>query len=119
MPVLEGTESGLRALRHLFDQPVPVAPRPPVVANEARRAVWRGRLVAGDLDARTSLELLRDYDITVTRSTPASTAEEARDAAGTLGFPVVLKTDAPVSSTAATSTAYASGCSTMQLCRGL
>ncbi len=94
VPVLEGTESGLRALRHLFDQAVPVASRPPLVVNEARRADWRARLATGDLDARTSLELLHDYAITVTRSIPAATAEEARDAAGTLGFPVVLKTDA-------------------------
>ncbi len=94
VPVLEGTESGLRALRHLFDQAVPVAGRPPVEVDVERRGRWRARLAEGELDTWASLELLRDYGIPVARSVAASTAEQAREAADSVGYPVVLKSDA-------------------------
>lgn len=92
VPVLEGTDSGLLALRHLLDaaKRQPVAPAP--VVNENRAAQWRGRLAAGHLDALGSMALLRDYGIDCAPTLEVLTTAKAVSAADHIGYPVVLKT---------------------------
>lgn len=92
VPVLEGTHSGLRALRHLLDQAAPKSLRPTPVVNEIRAARWRGRLAAGELGAVASMALLRDYGVRCAVTLEVTTTAEALLAASEVGYPVVLKT---------------------------
>jgi acyl-CoA synthetase (NDP forming) len=97
IPVLEGTRTGLRALGHLLElarngerhPPAPVEP------DIARRDRWLHRLSLGPLDGAASLALVRDYGIAVPRHAAVSSAEHAIEAAESIGWPVVLKTDEP------------------------
>jgi acyl-CoA synthetase (NDP forming) len=99
IPVLEGTSSGLVALRALIAhrdvRERPVSPPPEPVPDEVR-ARWRERLAGeeafGELEG---LALLADYGVPVADARAASSAEEAAEAATAIGFPVVLKTAAP------------------------
>jgi acyl-CoA synthetase (NDP forming) len=102
VPVLEGTRSGLLALNHWLTHrnqlALPTAhtsTTAPAVTGQRRRDRWRRALAAGPLDGATHLDLLRDYGIPAVRARPAVTLAEALDAAATLGYPVVLKTDDP------------------------
>jgi acetate---CoA ligase (ADP-forming) len=95
VPVLEGTESGLRAVRHLLDHAAPTPPRPAGHVEDRRAAGWRTTLAARDLDAMQGLALLRDYDLTTVTCLGVESRDEAIAAAARLGFPAVLKTDAP------------------------
>jgi acyl-CoA synthetase (NDP forming) len=95
IPVLEGTTSGLRALRHLLDERAfreraPVAPPRPVA--DAVRERWRERLATGrGVTELEGLGLLADYGVPTTRARAASTVEGAVGAAEAIGFPVVVK----------------------------
>lgn len=94
IPVLEGTASGLRALGHLMAEPP--RPRPEVVVDDERRARWAGRLSAGGaLGTAEWASLLEDYGIPVTPGASVASSAAAVEAAERLGFPVVLKSDAP------------------------
>jgi acyl-CoA synthetase (NDP forming) len=94
IPVLEGTRTGLLALRHLLDRrdarrgPPPAAP-----PDGDRRQRWRARLRGGPLAGSEALALVADYGIECAPATVAASREEAADAARAMGFPVVLKTD--------------------------
>ena len=99
IPVLEGTDSGLRALGHLLaegdrlGQPHVAAPEP--IPGEVRDR-WRARLATGEaISALEGLVLLADYGVPVVPARSAATADEAIAAAEALGWPVVLKTAAP------------------------
>ncbi len=99
IPVLEGTTSGLSALRHLLsyrdtrDRPPAVEPTP---VADAVRERWRERLGSGrDLRELEALALLGDFGIPVTPAREAGTEEGAIDAAAALGWPVALKTASP------------------------
>ncbi len=99
VPILEGSESGLRALRHLLDDAEwrarPPEPAPEPVADEVRSR-WRGRLADGAaIDELEGLQLLRDYGIEVAEPRRAASTADAVAAAEAIGFPVVLKTAAP------------------------
>ncbi len=99
VPVLEGTENGLRALGHLLDDAAFRA-RPPVEAaaqvDHAMRARWRDRLSTGvPLSELDGLALLAEYGLETAAARPASSAQAAAEAAAAIGFPVVLKTAAP------------------------
>ncbi|HUZ20534.1 MAG TPA: acetate--CoA ligase family protein [Acidimicrobiales bacterium] len=98
VPVLEGTRSGLLALRHLLDERearhLPPA-RAAAPHDPARRARWLARLASGPLDGAASLGLLAEYGIATVAALPARTPGEAVAAAEALGFPIVLKTDEP------------------------
>jgi acyl-CoA synthetase (NDP forming) len=98
IPVLEGTDSGLRALRHLLRDAAWRA-RPSSVAPErvedAVRERWRARLSDGKaLSELDGLALLADYGLPVTATSPVASADEATAAADGIGYPVVLKTAA-------------------------
>jgi len=93
VPVLEGTRSGLLALRHLLDHAAP--PEPPAGApppDPARRRRWAGRLTEGPA---VLFDLLRDYGIAAVRARAARTRDGALAAAAEIGYPVALKTDEP------------------------
>ena len=99
IPVLEGTSSGLVALRALLAhrdvRARAVATTPAPVPDEVR-ARWRERLATGEeFGELEGLALLADYGVRVIEARPASTADEAVAAAEAIGFPVVLKTAAP------------------------
>ena len=98
VPVLEGTRTGLLALRHLLDaadfragalDPLPVPEPPHPAAARWRPAVARG------LDGAALFGLLRDYGIPVVRAASAATRAAALAAAAQIGYPVVLKTGQP------------------------
>jgi acetate---CoA ligase (ADP-forming) len=94
IPVLEGTDSGLKALGHLLVHAIPTElPRPAEVDTE-RAARWRERIRQG-LSSTESLDLLGDYGIATVSTRCAATREAATAAAEDLGLPVVLKTAAP------------------------
>jgi acetate---CoA ligase (ADP-forming) len=98
VPVLEGTRTGLAAVRNVFAYRDARA-RPPVQQPEVASAVtrrWRRRLASPvPLTASESFQLLADYGIPVAPTLPAASAPEAVTAAERIGWPVALKTAAP------------------------
>ena len=99
IPVLEGTRSGLVALRALIAQR-DAADRPPLEAPtpvaEDVRDRWRQRLSEGtEIDELEGLRLLADYGIPVIPTREAGSVAVAVGAANELGWPVAIKTAAP------------------------
>jgi acyl-CoA synthetase (NDP forming) len=98
IPVLEGTRSGLLALRHLlaFSDGQRRVAVTPVAVDVGRRQRWLERLAASQpLAGAESLALLEDYGLSVPAFAGVSGTEQAVAAAERIGFPVVLKTDDP------------------------
>lgn len=94
--VLEGTRSGLLALRHLLEHARRQrAPARIAVVNPGRRARAVGLLASGKASGAALLGLLAEYGIAVTQSRSVSDVAEALAAAEQIGYPVVLKTDEP------------------------
>jgi len=94
--VLEGTRSGLLALRHFLAHTAARLPRrQPPPADLPRRGRWVEALRAGRTDPGSLSLLLADYGIPVARTRAAGTAEAALAAAAGIGYPVVLKTAEP------------------------
>jgi acyl-CoA synthetase (NDP forming) len=91
--VLEGTRSGLVALRHFLEWGAAPCPPAPVVDVD-RQACWRDRL-RRPLTGAEAFALLADYGVTAAPVRPAGDVDAAVTAALDLGFPVVLKTDEP------------------------
>jgi acyl-CoA synthetase (NDP forming) len=88
IPVLEGTRSGLAALGHLADWPLPL-PAPPAPVDGTRRQRWLDRLAGAPAPA---FDLLADYGIPVVRSVVATAIDDVLAAAAGIGYPVALKT---------------------------
>jgi acyl-CoA synthetase (NDP forming) len=100
IPVLEGTASGLTALRHLLayrDFLAHRRTRRRRVGLDHERARWWGRLGEVDrpLDEAEGLAMLGDWGVPVVAAELAVSQEEALAAAGRVGWPVALKTAAP------------------------
>ncbi len=97
-PVLDGIPAVLAAVRCLLawrDARSRTAPAPPPAPGPAV-ARWRERLGRGPApDSHTSLAMLRDFGIPVTRSEVVRSAREAVAAWSRIGGPVALKTVAP------------------------
>jgi acyl-CoA synthetase (NDP forming) len=98
IPVLEGTATGLRALRHLLDdaerRALPPLASPAPVADEVRDA-WRERLVGRPLREVEALHLLADYGVVTVPAEEAATLDGTLAAAERVGYPVALKTANP------------------------
>lgn len=98
VPVIDGTEEGLHAIRNLFafrDRRARGRSHLPDVPQEVRER-WRQRLGRGEaFDEMEGLALLTDYGIGTARAEKAGTLDEALAAARAIGFPVALKTAAP------------------------
>jgi acyl-CoA synthetase (NDP forming) len=99
IPILEGSESGLLALRHLLDdaawraRPASEAVEP--VPDEVRDR-WRARLATGAAFAESDgLALLTDYGVPCVPTRPGSSEHAVVAAAADVGYPVALKTAAP------------------------
>ena len=98
IPVLEGTRSGLLALRHLLAQrdfrERPSIERPDPV-DDAVRDRWSARLASGGTVTEIeALRLLADYGIPTVAARDASSADAAVAAAEEVGWPVAIKTAA-------------------------
>lgn len=98
VPAIDGTEEALRGVLHLFAYRdfqarvrADIAPAP-----DAAVARWRTRLAqGGPLAEAEALDLLDDFGINSLRRVSVTTRNAAIAAAQDLGFPVVLKTEAP------------------------
>jgi acyl-CoA synthetase (NDP forming) len=96
IPVLEGTVTGLRALKHLLaDATVRKrgAATPPSGSAAGIEAEWRRRLAdPADISEVAALGLLAAYDIPVVDALPARSRDEAERAAERIHYPVAMKT---------------------------
>ena len=90
IPVLEGTGSGLLALRHLLA--TPPAPRWCPEVDHARRERWVAELRSGRRHPGLAEELLAGYGVPVAASRWVSSRAAAIAAAEELGGTVALKT---------------------------
>lgn len=97
IPVLEGTRSGITALRNLLafrdhhDRPA----RRPAPVDAERRSRWRAMVADVSTAAETlAARLLADYGIPMLRTEIVGSAQDAARAAERVGCPVVLKTAA-------------------------
>jgi acetate---CoA ligase (ADP-forming) len=95
VPVLEGTRSGLLALRHLIEHGRREPAGPAVTQDPARQDRGSALLSAGVTGGAPLLALLCDYGIGVPKVVPVGSAAAALAAAAEIGYPVVLKTDEP------------------------
>ena len=118
IPVLMGTETGLRAVRHLLQysafqrqgnftaeiaedaeggkkSSAPSAPSAVSISSE-RRAELRCQVAAatGPLDEHASKRVLQEYGLSLVPEMLVSSLDEARLAAASIGYPVALKTAA-------------------------
>jgi acetate---CoA ligase (ADP-forming) len=99
IPVLEGTETGVRAIGHLlarrdFRLRRLTGIEPPTV--DSRRAeYWRARISSGQLGEAAAMDLLAAYGIPTVHCVEVGDPESALEAAATIGWPVALKTAAP------------------------
>ncbi|MGC8470953.1 MAG: acetate--CoA ligase family protein [Acidimicrobiales bacterium] len=94
IPILEGTRPGLLALRHLLEwRDRAERARVEVPSTDPmRRARWLSRLATRPLDALDGFSLLADYGIASPDAACVSSVDDALEAAGRIGYPVVLKT---------------------------
>jgi acetate---CoA ligase (ADP-forming) len=96
IPVLEGTRTGLLALKHLLDHAAdPDPPAPAVAVDQARQERWTRVIAAGQAHGARLEEMLRDYGIAAARTRAADSRDGALAAAAEIGYPVVLKTGEP------------------------
>ena len=96
VPVLEGTRSGLLALKHLIGHGRhPVRDGAPATVDLARQRRGAALLTAGEPGGAVLLDLLGEYGIGVPRVQPADSEAAVLAAAAQIGYPVVLKTDEP------------------------
>jgi acyl-CoA synthetase (NDP forming) len=95
VPVLYGTTTGLRAVRHLFDhRDHRSMPPVPAVVDHPRLPAWT-RAVAAGMDEAAALAMLADFGVPAVKALVATSAHEAREAARLIGHPVAVKTAAP------------------------
>ncbi len=92
IPVLEGTRSGLLALRHLLEHADGIPGPAAVRRDPLRRARGAALLAGGEPAGAALLELLSGYGITVAKTVSAVGVDETLAAAEQVGYPVVLKT---------------------------
>ncbi len=97
VPVLEGTRTGLLAMKHLLEwrdaraSGLPEVPPP----DRARQQHWLARLASGTITGTDSFDLLTAYGIDAVRAIAVADRAAAVQAADELGYPVVVKTDEP------------------------
>jgi acyl-CoA synthetase (NDP forming) len=100
IPVLDGTVSSLRAVRHAFDYRDFLASKPESETTHEenpRAAYWREFLATcpGALTEDQGYALLGDYGIRVPPYRVVNSRDEAIAAAQEIGFPLVAKTAVP------------------------
>jgi len=99
IPVLDGTETGLLAIKHALafrDAQARNAIQMPSASEAAVLATWRERLQqATALDEKEGLQLLHAYGIGTARSQLSDNLTNALQHAQDIGFPLALKTAMP------------------------
>ncbi len=97
VPVLDSMRTGMVALRHLLARQDRGGHRaaacPPPDPSRLARA--RDLLAQSGQTGAAQLALLAEYGIPVARAERAADASQVLEAAGRIGYPVVLKTDEP------------------------
>jgi acyl-CoA synthetase (NDP forming) len=108
IPVLMGSETGLRAARHLLEYSAYQRARSRQSSGEVREVSPPENLQAlreklqrstGSLDEHDSKQLLSAYGLTATREIRAAAAPEVLRAADEIGYPIALKTCADLHKT--------------------
>ena len=108
VPVLMGTETGLRATRHVVeysayqrDRAATANQQPCQIARPANLSELRERLrgASGALGEHDSKQLLAAYGLTTTREVQTRTLTETLSAGDEIGYPVALKTCADLHKT--------------------
>ena len=98
VPVLDGTNEGLTAIRNLLafrDRRRQARTMPAPVSADMRER-WRQRLARGlPIDELDGLQMLSDYGLRTVRAVRCCALDETIEAACKLGYPVALKTAAP------------------------
>ena len=92
IPVLDNARSGIAALGHLADWPLPADTSTTTVIDVDRQRRWSTRLAAHDWKANEAFALLVDYGIAVPASGAADDLDEVLAVARAVGYPVALKT---------------------------
>jgi succinyl-CoA synthetase beta subunit len=77
------------------DRPAPVLVAPNAVTDHSRREYWLSRLASGLTSGAEAFELLNAYGIATVPAIAVTDRQAAIEAADSLGYPVVLKTDEP------------------------
>jgi acyl-CoA synthetase (NDP forming) len=93
IPVLRGTETGLRAIGHLMaHRDRSSRKRGTVGPAPSTLDLWKRRLATGaTLDEAASLDLLSDFGLPVVSSTKVRGLGDALNAAEACGYPIALK----------------------------
>ena len=91
VPVLVNARSGLAALGHLSNWPLPGNAATALI-DSGRQQRWSSRLASPDWDPHEAFALLADYGIAVPASGVARNVDEVLEIAAAVGYPVVLKT---------------------------
>ena len=91
VPVLLNARSGLAALGHLANWPMPANTATALIDVDRQRR-WSTRLAAPDWEAHESFALLADYGVAVPASDVADDLDEVLAVADAVGYPVALKT---------------------------
>jgi acyl-CoA synthetase (NDP forming) len=91
VPVLEGTETGLLALRHLIDHG-----NRPLAGAPGGRITTPSKVAVGPGGYASALEVLAGYGIPVPAFEVVSDESALFAAAGRIGYPLVLKTAASI-----------------------
>jgi acyl-CoA synthetase (NDP forming) len=91
VPVLVNARSGLAALGHLSNWPMP-ANTATALIDPDRQQHWSSRIASPDWDPHEAFVLLADYGIAVPASGVAQDLDEVLAIAEAVGYPVVLKT---------------------------
>ena len=108
VPVLMGTENGLRATRHIVEysafqrsRAANLNAQPPRTASPENLAELRERLrgASGAIGEHDSKQLLAAYGLTTTREIRAETLAETLRAGDEIGYPIALKTSADLHKT--------------------
>jgi acetate---CoA ligase (ADP-forming) len=99
IPILEGTETAVRAIGHLLARRDfrirRLTESPPPLVDASRSEHWRARVSSGPLGEAEAMELLAAYGVSTVRCVEVGDLESALTAAEAIGWPVVLKTAAP------------------------
>ncbi|MBW2691130.1 MAG: acetate--CoA ligase family protein [Deltaproteobacteria bacterium] len=108
VPVLMGTENGLRATRHIVEysafqrsHAANANAQPPRTASPENLAELRERLrgASGAIGEHDSKQLLAAYGLTTTREILTKTLAETLSAGDEIGYPIALKTSADLHKT--------------------
>jgi acyl-CoA synthetase (NDP forming) len=93
IPVLRGTETGMRAIGHLLTHRDRTGRmRGTVGPPPSTLELWKARLATGaTLDEAASLDLLSDFGLPVVSSTKVRGLGDALNAAEACGYPIALK----------------------------